>query len=305
MPRCCTCSASTDNYGGDAYGERYFLVWIPLIFVYAAFALPDLKRRLGPVVALLLVLTAVPSGLSAWQGAADPWETSLAPIYLALTAEAPYLSFASQVKPGVFLRGPDQVAIAVRCARLKPKSGTSPIQLPSTGHPLDVNFGGRVALRGYELPAGVIRAGEIVPMILYWQSLAATDQDYVQINDLQDAQAASWGRYTRAPARAETSCWEPGEWYEDRHVVPVRNDAPAGPYSLSVGLYSPQKGQVLLSSGLEGWATDGSGKGRPGPVGHRRRAGATVTPGRRARQSIAWRRKRREPVHVLRQRRRA
>jgi len=68
----------TDNFGGTAYGPRWFTAMTPTLFFFAA--RPSLYRSV-PRRLLFVALSAL-SLLSAWRGALDPWGEALPPLRL-------------------------------------------------------------------------------------------------------------------------------------------------------------------------------------------------------------------------------
>lgn len=82
----------TGNYGGVAYGERWFVPAIPLVFAFIFFA-PPLNARhvwLWSVFAPLFVVSVV----SSWQGAQAPWQDHLPIVQLTRDINRfPFLGF--------------------------------------------------------------------------------------------------------------------------------------------------------------------------------------------------------------------
>lgn len=74
----------TDNFGGVAYGPRWFTAITPLLFFFAA--RPSLYRS-APRRLFFVALTIL-SLLSAWRGALDPWGEALPPLRLETDAAA-------------------------------------------------------------------------------------------------------------------------------------------------------------------------------------------------------------------------
>ena len=117
----------------------------------------------------------------------------------------------------------------------------------------NVSFGGRVELVGYSLaPEVSLGAAEAtlpsaLTVRLVWQGLAEMTMSYRvfvhlvdeagQIVAQSDAEPAGWTR--------PTTGWAPGEYVVDEHVLTVPAEAPAGPFSLRVGLYGASTGERL------------------------------------------------------------
>ncbi len=56
----------------------------------------------------------------------------------------------------------------------------------SVQHPVHLLFGGRIALLGYDLPQIEYRAGQAIPLDLYWQSFAGSTADFQAVLRLTD-----------------------------------------------------------------------------------------------------------------------
>jgi len=107
-------------------------------------------------------------------------------------------------------------------------------------HPQEVELGGWVRLRGFDLsPIGEIAPGENLRLTLYWESLAATETDYKVFVHLADDAERIWGQHDGHPVDglAATSFWQPGDVVRDQVVLAVAPDAPPGEYQLLTGLY--------------------------------------------------------------------
>jgi hypothetical protein len=109
---------------------------------------------------------------------------------------------------------------------------------PEMAHPLNVDFNDEIRLLGYDLPNRRAKAGEGVPLVLYWQSLRRMTNSYIIFNRLLDAGQQSWGGYDRWPKETyPTHLWVPGEVVTDGFAVPVDPAAPDGVYNIVIGLY--------------------------------------------------------------------
>lgn len=72
---CVYLATQTGNYGGVAYGERWFVPVIPLVFAFIFFA-PPLNARQAWLWSLFVPLLII-SVVSSWQGAQAPWQDHL------------------------------------------------------------------------------------------------------------------------------------------------------------------------------------------------------------------------------------
>ncbi|MFO7169121.1 MAG: phospholipid carrier-dependent glycosyltransferase [Chloroflexota bacterium] len=97
---------------------------------------------------------------------------------------------------------------------------------------------GALALEGYRHP-GEVRAGEVLPLALYWQPARPLPQDYVVYVHLVDANGAKVAQRDTQPLEGSfpTSRWQPGALIRDDQDLPVPADVPPGTYRLLVGMY--------------------------------------------------------------------
>jgi 4-amino-4-deoxy-L-arabinose transferase-like glycosyltransferase len=132
-------------------------------------------------------------------------------------------------------------------------------QLPEIAHPLDLELGDAVHLRGFDLERSQAAPGEALPLTLYWQADGPTDLDYTVFVHLVGPDGQSHGQVDRFPAAgaAPTSSWADGQVVVDEMALPVAADAPAGPYHVAVGMYDAASGGRLP-------VTDAAGQPLPG-----------------------------------------
>jgi hypothetical protein len=134
----------------------------------------------------------------------------------------------------------------------------SKIELQPPNHPtiqLDVTFGDKARLLGYEADDEEVRPGESVEVTLYWQSLAEMDRDYTVFvhlldeNDLVIAQRDTYPGLGTYP----TSLWRVGDAFADRYVLtlPPTVFAPCTG-RFEVGLYDFASGERLVVTGPDG-----------------------------------------------------
>jgi uncharacterized membrane protein len=103
-------------------------------------------------------------------------------------------------------------------------------------HPLQVNFDGKMELRGYD----VKQEGSNLSVILYWQALTAVPLDYTVFVHLVDAAGKTVAQHDGQPSwevPLPTSTWQPGEMLQDRHLLALPPDLPSGKYRLEMGVY--------------------------------------------------------------------
>ena len=136
---------------------------------------------------------------------------------------------------------------------------------PQPRQSVGANFDGLIKLTGYD----AWQTGEFLVLTLFWEALQAPPADYRVFVHIEGAfggtgPAGVWGQSDGMPAcyGRPTKSWSPGDKIIDRHVIWPAPDAPAGDYSLIVGLYRPDTGERLP-------VLDATGA----PIGDQRRAG--------------------------------
>jgi 4-amino-4-deoxy-L-arabinose transferase-like glycosyltransferase len=142
--------------------------------------------------------------------------------------------------------------IAPAYAKPVPLSKTELGGLP---HRLDVTFGGKARLLGYESDDEETRPGESVEVTLFWQSLAEMDRDYTVFvhlldeNDLVIAQRDTYPGLGTYPTRL----WRVGDAFADRYVLTVSPTVFAPCTGrFEVGLYDFASGERLMATGSDG-----------------------------------------------------
>lgn len=132
-------------------------------------------------------------------------------------------------------------------------------------NPTDANFGGFVALRGYDVTPDRVRAGEPLDIDLYWEVTGQPPGNYLLFVHLMDEAGTMVAQRDTHPGLGSfpSSLWQPG----DRFVESIRLYVPETAYTpaeadLSVGFYAPVEGYRL---GIT--AADGTGLGDALPLG--------------------------------------
>jgi hypothetical protein len=125
--------------------------------------------------------------------------------------------------------------------------------VPSMGHELQVNFGDRINLLGYDLDFADAQATGEVKLILYWQARAEVDTAYKVFVHLLDDGGQIVGQIDREPQAGEapTSGWLEGEVVADVFDLPVDEDL-ASVSRIAIGLYDSRNGKRLPVSGPSG-----------------------------------------------------
>jgi 4-amino-4-deoxy-L-arabinose transferase-like glycosyltransferase len=137
---------------------------------------------------------------------------------------------------------------------------------PAVPHPLEVNLGGKVRFLGYSLANGRGEGGETgvwriegkprdsLHLTLYWQALAPMDVSYTVFTHLLDGNNAIWGQHDSVPGGGNlpTTGWVVDQVIEDKYLLTVKPDAPAGGYAIEVGMYDAATGRRLEVLSAEG-----------------------------------------------------
>ncbi|MCL5075908.1 MAG: glycosyltransferase family 39 protein [Chloroflexi bacterium] len=146
-----------------------------------------------------------------------------------------YLFPSMEVLPAYDLHG-RSIGSSPTIARLKVKS---PIpQAMPIAHPLQVDFGDKVALIGYDLPLKEVRAGELLRGVLYWRALNKMERDYTIFVHLVGKDGMV-GQYDAQPQGGDypTSFWDKGEVVPHPFQIALRPGLAPGEYTLVVGIY--------------------------------------------------------------------
>lgn len=114
--------------------------------------------------------------------------------------------------------------------------------------PLDANFGDVARLSGYTLDPAAPHPGDVLRVTLFWQAAGASADPYTVFVHLLDPSGRMVAQEDSMPMSNQhpTTDWMPGEAIVDRYYdLPLSADAPAGEYSLEIGLYHQPIGQRL------------------------------------------------------------
>ncbi len=136
--------------------------------------------------------------------------------------------------------GQEEIGLAL--VRLGPAVGPNGIP-----NPMAVPFGERIELAGFEIDRRAAAPGESVEIGLFWRALGVPEGDYKVSVQLHDAAGNSLAQHDERPAggNRHTWGWERGELIEDRHVLEIGADVPAGDYFLRLLLYEDETWRKL------------------------------------------------------------
>jgi len=126
-------------------------------------------------------------------------------------------------------------------------------------YPADVNFDGRIALRGFDVARTEVRPGQEMEVTLYWQRLGRMRVGYTAfVHLLDETESRVWGQQDKPPREG---AYPTNEWLLDEVIVevyrfPVPPETPPGVYKLEVGWYDLNTGQRLNIRSGSSAATD-------------------------------------------------
>ncbi len=111
-------------------------------------------------------------------------------------------------------------------------------------------FDQQVRLVGYSLGRGPFKAGESLPLNLFWESLAAAPGPLTAVIQLQDTNGQTAFLYEREPLRP-TSQWQPGTLLRDPYDLPLPPTLPPGDYRLVLALTTPEQTRLPVGASAQ------------------------------------------------------
>lgn len=120
--------------------------------------------------------------------------------------------------------------------------------LPASATPTDYTFG-EIKLAGIEIAPGRYTSGEIIPLTLYWQPLAASPVDYsmyVHLINVESGEVIAKIDSFPALGRLQTTHWQAGGIYPDVLYLPVGDWRDDFPLSINVGWWHRPTEQYLI-----------------------------------------------------------
>ena len=136
----------------------------------------------------------------------------------------------------------------VNYAFIYPGPAVHPEDVADIPNRVDLDFGGKVRLLGYELETPKVKPGEPAVLALYWEALAPFDApDYSVYVGVTDPEGNLFGKVDGIPVgrMMPVDQWRPGMIVRDVQQVPILPGTPEGDYSLDLSFFSPQIGQAL------------------------------------------------------------
>jgi len=117
-------------------------------------------------------------------------------------------------------------------------------------HVLDVRLDGRVGLSGYEGPQGV-RAGDELPLTLYWQAWDELEADYNLLLRLRARGTLDYAQLDE-PLSPPTTEWQVGQVISQTVSLEIPGGTPPLDYDLLLEMHDPATGRIL-SAAPDGW----------------------------------------------------
>jgi uncharacterized membrane protein len=117
-------------------------------------------------------------------------------------------------------------------------------------NPVDYRLGPNIRLTGFALSTARIKPGEILQVVLEWQTNESLAEDYTVFLQVLDQANHVVGQRDAGPLTA-TSGWSVGQPVIDTHGIFIEPGTPPGKHRLIIGLYSSQTGQRLPVLGRE------------------------------------------------------
>ena len=153
------------------------------------------------------------------------------------------------------------VAVAAPFAVIAPTYAAPPplsdAELAAIPHRLDVDFGGRMRLLGYELETNEVHPGEPLRLTLYWECMSPMNRDWSVFLHLLDENELVVAQRDRYPGQGllATRLLAPGQTFADRYVLPIPATAYApSDTTLEIGLFDVRTNERLPATSADGEA---------------------------------------------------
>jgi len=118
---------------------------------------------------------------------------------------------------------------------------------------VDYRLGDAIHLVGYDLSTANLKPNETLNVKLYWRAERPIEKSYTVFAQIVGEfnprkNNPLWGQVDRAPS-PPTNAWLPDEIVAETYRIVIDADAPAGTYTLIVGMYDAATGARLLVEG--------------------------------------------------------
>ncbi|CAG0936604.1 hypothetical protein TFLX_05485 [Thermoflexales bacterium] len=119
---------------------------------------------------------------------------------------------------------------------------------PAPQHAVNVGFDDpAVRLIGADFPTQTLKAGDVLPLKLYWQAGTTTDNLYTVFAHLETLNGQVIAQIDSQPQGGgmPTASWATGQVIDDPYTLRIPAELPAGAYRIVVGMYNPLDGTHL------------------------------------------------------------
>jgi 4-amino-4-deoxy-L-arabinose transferase-like glycosyltransferase len=107
-----------------------------------------------------------------------------------------------------------------------------------------------ITLIGADYPTQTVRAGDVLPLTLYWQAGTTTDNLYTVFAHLETLNGSVISQIDAQPQGGgmPTASWATGQIIADQYPLPIPPDTPPGAYRIVVGMYNSLDGTHLIDT---------------------------------------------------------
>jgi hypothetical protein len=109
----------------------------------------------------------------------------------------------------------------------------------------DATFDRSVRLVGYSLGHGPFKAGEALPLNLFWEAVVDQSGPLTVFVELRDSAGQQIIWYEQPPIWPSSE-WKTGDTLRDPHPVPLPPTLPPGEYELAVGLLNSKQSRLAV-----------------------------------------------------------
>ncbi len=119
-------------------------------------------------------------------------------------------------------------------------------EVEAAQHPLFADFGGQIALIGYDTSAVTAQPGDTVTVTVYWQGQRPLDINYQSFLHVLGPDGALVGQSDHLnPGDFPTRRWPTDKYVRDEHTITLPPDLPPGEYTVQAGLWVQAEGWRL------------------------------------------------------------
>ncbi len=227
----------TNHFGGDAYGWRFFIPIIPILYSFIVFAIPEnFSWSKDSVFSVTLGVITLWSIFSSYRGVQATWHSIPPPVFFTPQEAIPYLALETDLSIPTYTQ--DDLLHEPK----RPRN----FEIPITYYSLDLNFNNDIRLLGYDITEQRLDPGEFVEITFYWQSLQVAKKDYFTFAHLLASDQTQLGSAEgRLLEGYPFVFWYPGEVVADHRQIKVSDDTQSGIAWLQVGGYELTSDQQI------------------------------------------------------------